>query len=67
MSSDYVNKRDKLAAYIDSLYRQHRELDDQIKIEFAKFANENIIKELKHKKLAIKDEIARYETELKTV
>jgi hypothetical protein len=65
MSSDFVNKTDKLSAHIDSLYRQHRELDDRIKKEFDNFSNDNIIKELKHKKLALKDEINRYEQELK--
>ena len=65
MSSDFVNKTDKLSAHIDSLYRQHRELDDRIKKEFDNFSNDNIIKELKHKKLALKDEINRYEKELK--
>ena len=67
MSSDYVNKHDKLSAHIDSLYRQHRKLDDDIKKEFAKFANDNIIKELKHKKLALKDEITKCEKELTTL
>ena len=65
MSSDFVNKTDKLSAHIDSLYRQHRELDDRIKKEFDNFSNDNIIKELKHKKLALKDEINRCEQELK--
>jgi hypothetical protein len=67
MSSDYVNKHDKLSAHIDSLYRQHRNLDDEIKKAFAKFANDSIIKELKSKKLALKDQIARHEMELKTL
>lgn len=65
--SDYIEKHDKLSVHIDSLYRQHRQLDDQIKKEFDNFANDNIIRELKHKKLALKDEIDRFESELKTL
>ena len=65
MSSDYVHKHDKLASHIDSLYRKHRELDDHIQKEFDKFSNDGIIRQLKNQKLAIKDEIARYEAELK--
>mgnify|MGYP000209072075 CR=1 FL=1 len=62
--SDYKNKEDKLSVHIDSLYRQHRKLDDQIKKEFDKFAAESTIRELKHKKLALKEEIVRLEKEL---
>ena len=62
--SYYKEKKDKLSVHIDSLYRQHRNLDDQIKKEFDKFAPENIIKELKQKKLSLKEEIVRLENEL---
>jgi len=65
MSSDFVKKHDKLSAHIDSLYRQHRELDDRIKKEFDSFSSDSILRELKHRKLALKDEINRCELELK--
>jgi hypothetical protein len=63
--SDYVHRQDKISAHIDSLYRKHRLLDDDIKKKIDNFASEAIIKELKNKKLLLKDEIYRLETELK--
>ena len=49
--------------YIESLYRQHRELDDEIKMLYTKFASDDLINRKKTKKLWLKDEIHRLENE----
>lgn len=63
--SNYSDLSDKITTHLDALYKKHRVLDDQVKKAFDNFASESIIKELKNKKLQIKDEISRLETELK--
>ena len=52
-------------SYLDSLYRKHRALDDEIKELYNKFADDSKINRLKTKKLWLKDEIHRLETEMK--
>ena len=65
--SDYIETSDKLSARLDSLYRTHRNLDDQIKKEFDKFAPDSIIRPLKIRKLDLKTEIVTLEQQLKAV
>mgnify|MGYP001172025376 FL=1 len=49
--------------YLESLYRKHRALDDEIKILYTKFADDQLINRLKTQKLWLKDEIHRLENE----
>jgi len=49
--------------YLESLYRKHRALDDEIKMLYNKFASDDLINRLKTKKLWLKDEIHRLENE----
>ncbi len=49
--------------YLESLYKKHRELDDEIKTMYNKFADDQLINRLKTKKLWLKDEIHRIEYE----
>ena len=49
--------------YLESLYKKHRALDDEIKVLYNKFADEVNINSLKTKKLWLKDEIHRLENE----
>tara|TARA_B110000503_G_C6805978_1_gene273075 strand:- start:253 stop:456 length:204 start_codon:yes stop_codon:yes gene_type:complete len=65
--SDYIKTSDKVTARLDSLYRTHRDLDDQIKKEFDKFANDSILKPLKTKKLDLKTEITNLEQQLEAL
>ena len=65
--SDYKSQLDKANAKLDSLYRIHRNLDDQIKKEFDNFSKDSIIKGLKQKKLAIKQEITDLEAVIEIV
>lgn len=65
--SDYKSQLDKANAKLDSLYRIHRNLDDQIKKEFDNFSKDSIIKGLKQKKLAIKQEITNLEAVIEIV
>jgi hypothetical protein len=65
--SNYTDEHDKLAVYLQELYRRHRELDDEIKMLYSKFANDSEVNMLKTKKLWIKDEIHLYETKLRSL
>jgi hypothetical protein len=49
--------------YLESLYKKHRALDDEIKVLYNKFADDVNINRLKTKKLWLKDEIHRLENE----
>ena len=49
--------------YLQSLYRKHRALDDEIKIMYNKFVSDDLINRLKTQKLWLKDEIHRLENE----
>jgi len=62
-----MTRNDGLANHLDELYKRHRELDDTIKNMYSHFAKDEEINRLKTKKLWLKDEIHRLETELKAV
>ena len=49
--------------YLESLYKKHRELDDEIKTMYNNFVDDQLINRLKTKKLWLKDEIHRIEYE----
>lgn len=49
--------------YLESLYRKHRTLDDEIKMLYTKFASDDLINRKKTQKLWLKDEIHRIENE----
>ena len=49
--------------YLESLYRKHRTLDDEIKMLYNKFASDDLINRKKTQKLWLKDEIHRLENE----
>ena len=49
--------------YLESLYKKHRALDDEIKLMYNKFASNESINRLKTKKLWLKDEIHRLEND----
>ena len=40
--------------YLESLYKKHRELDDEIKTMYNKFADDQLINRLKNKKTLVK-------------
>lgn len=63
--SNFTEKHNKLANYLQELYKKHRKLDDEIKELYNKFASDSKINRLKTKKLWLKDEIHRLESELK--
>ena len=63
--SNYTEQHDKLAVHLQELYKKHRELDDEIKVLYTKFVVDQELNLLKTKKLWLKDEIHRIETELK--
>ena len=52
---------------MQELYRKHRALDDEIKSMYNKFESDQKVNILKTKKLWLKDEIHRLETELKAL
>ena len=63
--SNYTEQHDKLAVHLQELYKKHRALDDEIKVLYTKFVVDQELNLLKTKKLWLKDEIHRIETELK--
>ena len=63
--SNYTDQHDKIAVHLQELYKQHRLLDEEIKMLYNKFENEQILNRMKTQKLWLKDEIHRLETELK--
>jgi hypothetical protein len=63
--SNYTEQHDKLAVHLQELYKKHRSLDDEIKVLYTKFVVDQELNLLKTKKLWLKDEIHRIETELK--
>ena len=65
--SNYTEQHDKLAVHLQELYKKHRELDDEIKVLYTKFVVDQELNLLKTKKLWLKDEIHRLETELKAL
>jgi hypothetical protein len=65
--SNYTEQHDKLAVHLQELYKKHRALDDEIKVLYTKFVVDQELNLLKTKKLWLKDEIHRLETELKAL
>ena len=65
--SNYTEQHDKLAVRLQELYKKHRALDDEIKVLYTKFVVDQELNLLKTKKLWLKDEIHRLETELKAL
>ena len=63
--SNYTEQHDKIAVHLQELYKKHRSLDEEIKMLYNKFENEQILNRMKTQKLWLKDEIHRLETELK--
>ena len=49
--------KDKTLVHIDSLQKRHDELDKQITESFQNYGDTHLISEMKHKKLALKDQI----------
>ena len=65
--SDYTDQHDKLAVHLQELYKRHRTLDEKIKMLYNSFVDDHEINVLKTKKLWLKDEIHRLETQLKAL
>lgn len=65
--SNYSDEHDKIVVHLQELYRKHRELDKEVELLYAKFANDGIINRKKTQKLWLKDEIHRLETKLKAL
>jgi len=63
--SNFTEMHNKLASHLQELYQRHKDLDSLIEIQYNKFASDHEINILKTKKLWIKDEIHRIETQLK--
>ena len=65
--SNFTYEHNKIAGYLQELYKKHRTLDEEIKVMYNTFASDSEINRLKTKKLWYKDEIHRLETRLKTI
>jgi len=65
--SNFTERHNKITVYLQELYRKHRALDDEIKSMYNKFESDQKVNILKTKKLWLKDEIHRLETELKAL
>lgn len=65
--SNFTEKHNKIATHLQELYRKHRALDDDIKVLYNKWEDDNKVNRLKTQKLWLKDEIHRLETELKAL
>ena len=63
--SNFTEKHNKIANYLQELYKRHRILDDEIKDMYNKWVDDGLINRKKTQKLWLKDEIHRLETELK--
>ena len=63
--SNFTEVHNKLASYLQELYRKHRTLDEEIKVLYNKWEDDGIINRKKTEKLWLKDEIHRIETKLK--
>lgn len=63
--SNYSDQHDKIAVHLQELYKKHRTLDEEITDLFNKFEPEHKLNRMKTRKLWLKDEIHRLETELK--
>jgi hypothetical protein len=65
--SNYTEQHDKIAVHLQELYKKHRTLDEEIKVLYNRFVEDHELNLLKTKKLWLKDEIHRLETELKAL
>lgn len=65
--SNYENRQDKIVVYLQELYVKHRALDTEIENLYNHYARDEELNRLKTKKLWLKDEIHRLETELKAI
>ena len=63
--SNFTEKHNKIANYLQELYKRHRALDDEIKDMYNKWVDDGEINRKKTQKLWLKDEIHRLESELK--
>lgn len=65
--SNYNDRQDKIVVHLKELYIKHRTLDTEIKELYNHYARDDELNRLKTKKLWLKDEIHRLETELKAI
>ena len=65
--SNFTNEHNKIAGYLQELYKKHRTLDEEIKVLYNTFASDGEINRLKTIKLWFKDEIHRLETRLSSL
>ena len=65
--SNFTEQHNKIAVHLQELYRKHRALDDDIKVLYNKWEDDNKVNRLKTQKLWLKDEIHRLETKLKAL
>ena len=56
--------REKLSEHVKHLQKVHDELDKQIEEDIKNYQEDRLVTVLKKKKLALKDEIARYDSKL---
>jgi hypothetical protein len=65
--SNYDDRQDKIIVHLQELYVKHRTLDTEIKELYNHYVRDEELNKLKTKKLWLKDEIHRLETELKAL
>ena len=65
--SNFTEQKDKIAVYLQELYDKHRALDTHIFDRYNQRASNQELVRLKTKKLWIKDEIHRLESELQSL
>ena len=65
--SNYSDQHDKIAVHLQELYKRHRTLDEEIKVLYNRFVEDHELNLLKTKKLWLKDEIHRLESQLKAL
>jgi len=65
--SNFSEEHNKIAVYLQELYKKHRALDDEIKELYNKWESDTVINRKKTQKLWLKDEIHRYESQLKAL
>lgn len=65
--SNFTEKHNKIATHLQELYRKHKDLDERIEVCYAERVDDGIVNRMKTKKLWLKDEIHKLETELKAL
>jgi hypothetical protein len=65
--SNFTEQHNKIAVHLQEVYKKHRELDEHIKVCHAERHDDLSINRLKTKKLWLKDEIHRLESQLKAL